>query len=122
MSWTTAALLLLGCVALGALLGAAPDRVRTGWLAAAAVLAAVLVFSPGMCVTAVASMPYGDPELLDGITSCETLYGVQLPELGRLDEDGTGHLLQLTAATGAVLALLLVRRRRSTRRDDPADR
>jgi hypothetical protein len=113
MSWGAAGLLLAGCVAFGALLGTAPARIRTWLLVVGAVLAAALAFMPGTCVTAMASVPYGDPELLDGITSCDTLYGARLPDLGPLDGAGTGNLLLLVAATGAVLALLLVRRRRS---------
>jgi hypothetical protein len=123
VSWPVVALLLLGCALFGALLGTAPSRVRTGWLVAGAVVAAFFVFLPGICATAIAaSVPYGDPELLDGITTCRFLYGTPVPELGPLDGDETARLLQLIAAVLSVAALLLVRRRRSTRRDDPAAR
>ena len=60
-----------------------------------------------------ASVPYGDPELLDGITTCRFLYGTPVPELGPLDGAQTGQALQLAAAVLAVAVLLLVRRRRS---------
>ena len=114
MSWWTVALLLLACGAFGALLGTAPPRIRTGWLVAGAILAAVLVFQPGICATAqAASVPYGDPDLLDGITTCRFLYGTPVPELRAFDDDETAQLLQLVAAVLAVTALLLVRRRRS---------
>jgi hypothetical protein len=66
VAWPTVALLLLGCVAFGALLGAVPARVRTGWLVAAA-LAAFFVFLPGICATAITASA-GD--LLEGTTSC----------------------------------------------------
>ena len=69
MSWWTAALLLLGCAASGALLGTAPPRIRTGWLVAAAAVGAVLVFLPGTCVTAIGSGPVA-PADLSGRTSC----------------------------------------------------
>ena len=115
MNWPTVALLLVGCAALGALLALAPRRVRTGWLVAAAVVAAYFVFLPGVCGTAMAaSVPYGDSDLLDGITTCRFLYGPAVPELGPLDGEETGRVLQLTAALLAVGAVLLVRRRNPT--------
>ena len=113
------ALLLAGCAALGALLGMTPSRVRTGWLGCAAILAAWLVFQPGICATAMAaSISYGDPELLDGITTCRFLYGAAVPELTALDDDETAQPLQLVAAVLAVTLLLVVRRSRR-RADGP---
>jgi hypothetical protein len=110
---------MLGCAAFGALLGTAPPRIRTGWLVAAAVVAAFIVFLPGICATAIAaSVPYGDPDLLDGITTCRFIYGSAVPELGPLDGAQTGQALQLAAAVLAVAALLVVRRRRSGRRSE----
>ena len=107
---------MLGCATFGALLGTAPPRIRTGWLVAGAILAALLVFQPGICATAIAaSVPYGDPELLDGITTCRFLYGAAVPELRAFDDDETAQLLQLVAAVLAVVPLLYVRRRRSAR-------
>ena len=104
---------MLGCAVFGALLGTAPARIRTGWLVAAAVVAAFFVFLPGICATAMAaSVPYGDPELLDGITTCRFIHGTPVPELGPLDGAQSGHLLQLLAAGLAVTSLLMVRRRR----------
>ena len=102
-----------GCAAFGAVLGTAPPRVRTGWLVAAAIVLAYVVFLPGICATAIAApVPYGDPDLLDGRTSCRFLYGPAVPELGPLDADVTGRLLQLVAAILGVTSLLLVRRHR----------
>lgn len=120
MSWPTVALLLLGCAVLGALLGAAPSRVRTGWLVAAAVLAAFFVFLPGVCASAIAASA---DDLQQGTTSCRFVYGPAVPELGALDGDGTGRVLQLTGALLAVASVLLVRRRAAGRRpetDQPA--
>jgi hypothetical protein len=123
MSWWTAVVLLLGCAALGALLGTAPPRVRTGWLVAAALLTAFLVFLPGICATAIAASA---EDLYEGSTSCRFLYGSAVPELGSLDGDETGRVLQLVAAVLAVTALLLVRRHRQrtqpSRSLPPADR
>jgi hypothetical protein len=112
MSWATAAFLLVVCAALGALVGMAPNRIRTGLLAFAAVLMAFLVFMPGRCASAIASTPLGSPEQLRGQTSCDTLYGAALPELGTLEADLTGRLLAMAAASVAVSGLVLVRRRK----------
>ena len=107
-----AALLIVGSAAVGGLVGMAPARMRTGLLASAAALTAILVFLPGRCATATASTPLGDPEQLQGQTSCDTLYGASLPEIGPLQADLAGTLLAVAAATIAALATVLVRRRR----------
>lgn len=104
-------LLLLGCAALGVLLGTAPRRVPTWVLVVAAVLVASYALMPGTCVTAIAAAPSGE-QLEQGWTTCETLHGAAVPDWGRLDAELTGRLLHLTAAVLAVTALLLVRRSR----------
>ena len=85
-----------------------------GWLVAAAVVAAFFVFLPCICATAIAGpVPYGAPDLLEGRTSCRFVHGSAVPELGTLDGEETGHVLQLSGALLAGAAVLLVRRRRS---------
>ncbi len=114
MSWATAVLLLLACSVLGALAGFAPGRVRTRFLVLVLIVAAFLVFMPGQCVTGTASTPLGTPKQLSGQTSCETLYGAALPEVGAVQADAVGTLLGIIAAGAAATALLVVRRRRSS--------
>jgi len=104
------ALLLVGCLVAGGLLGLAPRRIRTWLLVVAAVLVAAFAFMPGTCVTAIAAAT--SDQLQQGWTSCETFYGASVPEWGALGGDGTGRMLHLTAAVLAVTALLVVRRRR----------
>ncbi len=111
-----AAVLLAGCAAIGGLAGMASARARTGLLAVAAAVTAVLVFLPGRCVTATASTPLGDPEQLQGQTSCNTLYGASLPEVAPLQANSTGTLLAVAAATVAAFATVLVSRRRFSSR------
>ena len=110
------AVVLLGaCALLGALLGMAATRARTGLLVLAGAVIPFLVFMPGTCVTAIASAPLGDPEQLRGQTSCDTFYGAALPELGALEADLTGRLLTMAAAALAASATVLVKRCRAPR-------
>jgi hypothetical protein len=118
VSWTTAGLLLLGIAALGVLAGRAPTRWGTGLLAGALAVPAALVFLPWVCVSLVGSAPISEPAEPHSATSCDTVYGVGLPELGRLGEDGTGNLLALTGGIIAVDAVVLTRRRRKTTDDE----
>jgi hypothetical protein len=117
VSWTTAGLL-LGIAALGVLAGRAPTRWGTGLLAGALAVPAALVFLPWVCVSLVGSAPISEPAEPHSATSCDTVYGVGLPELGRLGEDGTGNLLALTGGIIAVDAVVLTRRRRKTTDDE----
>jgi hypothetical protein len=109
VSWTVAGLLLVAAGSLGALAGALPVWVRTWVLAGLVGLLAALAFLPWVCVTAIASTPFGDPAELSGRTSCWTVYGADLPELGSLGEDATGQMLALLAAGIASLAVALTR-------------
>ena len=112
MGWPTAVLLLLACAAFGGLVGFASAGLRAGWMVLGVTATAFLVFMPGTCGTAIASRPFGTPEQLSGHTSCETLYGAVLPEIGRLQSDTVGALLGIVGAGAAATALLGVRRRR----------
>jgi hypothetical protein len=113
MGWPTAVLLLLACSALGGLVGFAFTGVRARFVVLGVIVGGFLVFMPGTCATAIASAPFGTPELLSGRTSCETLYGAALPEVGRLQSDTVGVVLGIVGAGVAATALLLVRRRRA---------
>jgi hypothetical protein len=121
VSWPTAAVLLLGVAALGVLVGRVRVEVGTGLLAGAMGILAAVVFLPGVCVTAIAASPPGESPEFHGSTSCETLYGVGLPDVGRFGEDETGLLLALTAGTIAVATVVLTRRRRNAAPGKSAD-
>jgi hypothetical protein len=111
MSWTAAGLLLIGCAAVGALLGTAPARVRTALLVVVGIVVATILFLPGTCATAIASAPSPDPDQVHSWTSCTTFYGATLPAAGALDGDVTGRLLALAGALAAGISAVLVRRR-----------
>lgn len=111
MSWPTAAALLLGVAALGVLAGRARLSAGTRLLAGVLGMLAAVVFLPGLCVTAIAASPAGESPEFHGATSCETFYGVGLPEVGHVGGDGTGYLLALTAGAVAASAVVLTRRR-----------
>jgi hypothetical protein len=115
VSWPTAGLLLLGIAALGVLAGHAPTRWGTGLLAGVLAVPVALVFLPWACVSPVGSTPISEPAKPHSATSCDTVYGIGLPELGGLGEDGTGRLLALGGGGIAVAAVVLTRRRQ-----DPA--
>ncbi|SNR99824.1 hypothetical protein [Blastococcus mobilis] len=118
MSWSLAGLLLVAAASLGVLAGVLPVRVRTWVLAGFVGLPAALAFLPWVCVTAIASTPFGDPGDLRGATSCTTVYGAGLPDLGALDQGATGRLLALVAAGTAMAAVAATRRHRG-RREEP---
>jgi hypothetical protein len=114
-----AAVLLAGCAGLGALVGRTVTRIGTDVVLCTLALACALLFVPGSCASAMAA-PSGYPALLKAGSTCDTLYGVQLPELPGTSEDATGGVLALTGATLAGAALLYVRRtQRSPHRRPP---
>jgi hypothetical protein len=118
VSWATAGLLLLGIAALGVLADRAPTRWGTGLLAASLAVPAALVFLPWVCVSLVGSTPISEPAKPHSATSCDTVYGVGLPEMAGLGENGTGRLLALTGGAIAVAAVVFTRRRRDSAAPD----
>ena len=110
MSWAVAVALLGALAVLGALLAWAFPRARTALLVCVGVVASLVLFSPGVCATAIASPP-GVPVDPDGTTTCWTFYGARLPGAEALGNDTTGGLLSLLGAVIAVCSVLLVRRR-----------
>lgn len=114
MSWAAAVMLLLGCLFLGATLGAAiGGRVRRGLLVVATTLPGLSIFAPWRCASSISSTsvaPLGGPEQLAGRTSCETLYGVRLPEIASISGETAGSLLVLLSASIASTAGILVAR------------
>jgi LPXTG-motif cell wall-anchored protein len=120
MSWPVVAVLLAGCAGLGALVGRTLTRVGTDVLLCSLAVACALLFVPGDC-TRVLTAPSGYPALVQDGSTCDTLYGIRLPELPGTGEDATGGVLALTGSTLAGAALVHVRRtqRSAHRRTSP---
>jgi hypothetical protein len=109
MSWAVAVSLLAGLAVLGALLTWLLPRVRTWILVLIGVVASLVLFLPGVCVTAIASPP-GAPVDIDGTTTCRTYYGATLPGAEAFGNDTTGSLLAFLGAAIVLVSVLLVRR------------
>jgi LPXTG-motif cell wall-anchored protein len=102
---------LLGALtALSALLAWAFPRVRASVLGLVGVVAALALFLPGGCATAIASPPgvLIDP---DGTTTCWTFYGATLSGADASGNESTGGLLALLGSALVLASVLLVRRR-----------
>ena len=109
MTWPVVAVALAAALGLGVLAGLV--RPRAGTLALVAVVAMVGLtgFMPGVCAHGIADRTSGKPI---ETTSCDTVYGAALPELGGLQEDSTGWLLVWTAAGLVLGGAVLTRRAR----------
>jgi hypothetical protein len=101
----------LGC--LGALV-AVPTLRRRWWLplAAVVVLAAVLLV-PVRCATGIAASPFHDVRDQPRPTSCESVTGIELPELGPFASDTVGWGLALAAFCLSLGAAVVVAGRTS---------
>jgi hypothetical protein len=116
VSWPVAGALLLGCAVVGILVGLVPVRGLRRVLLAVCVAGALVLFAPVRCADAEAGAEVGaEPGQFGGQRSCETVYGLRLPEVGSLDGDGGGYALSLAGAALVLLGSAVVgRRRRAT--------
>ena len=98
MNIVVAGLLVALCGGLGALT-VVPAVRRWQWLPLAAVIVlAGLLFVPVGCATGIAASPFNDVSDLPRPTSCETIVGVELPEMGRFASDTVGWGLALAGS------------------------
>jgi hypothetical protein len=118
-----AVLLVAVCGGIGALV-AVPSIRRHPWLPLAAVVVlAGLLFVPVQCATGLAASPFTDVSALSRPTSCETLLGNELPELGPFAGDTVGWGLALAGFCLALWVSVVVAGRRGPGDpDDPASR
>ena len=75
------------------------------------VVLAGLLFVPVRCATGIAASPFNDVRDQPRPTSCESITGIQLPELGMFSSDTVGWGLALAAFCLALgLAVVVARR------------
>ena len=116
MSWPVAGALLAGCAVVGVLFGLVPVRSLRRVLLALGIAGALVLFAPVRCADAEAGADVGaEPGQFGGQRSCETAYGLRLPEVGSLDGDGGGYALSLAGAALVLLGSAVVGRRRRAR-------
>jgi hypothetical protein len=95
VSIVVAGVLVAVCGGLGMLV-AVPALRRWQWLPLVAVIVlAGLLFVPVGCATGVAASPFSDVSDQPRPSSCETIAGVELPELGPFASDTVGWGLAL---------------------------
>ena len=87
-------------------------------LAAVVVLAGVL-FVPVRCAAGIAASPFHDVRDQPRPTSCESISGIELPELGPFASDTVGWGLALAAFCLSLGLAVVVAGRTTTRRDRP---
>ena len=123
MSLVVAVLLVAALGGLGALV--ALPALRGRWwlpLAAVVVLAAVL-FVPVRCATWIAASPFHDVRDQPRPTSCESVAGIELPELGLFASDTVGWALALAAFCSSLgVAVVTAGRMRGPDADGPEPR
>ena len=116
MSWPVAGVLLLGCLAVGVVVGLVRVRALRRVLLVLAVAGVLVLFVPVRCSSAEEGAELGaGPGQLGGQRSCATLAGWRLPEAASLDGDAPGYALAL-AGSALVLggsSLVGLRRRRA---------
>ena len=110
MGWPVVALVLVTCAVLGAVAGSLRTRSHTVLVLVLTALVAFAAFLPGICAQGIADTTTGVP--LE-TTTCDTLYGARLPEMGPFQEDIAGWLLGWLGAGIAVATAALTRRRRT---------
>jgi LPXTG-motif cell wall-anchored protein len=113
VSWPIAALVLVGCLVLGAVIGSVRPRAVRRLLLAVAIVLALVAFVPVRCAGGEADAEVGaEAGQFGGQTFCETVYGARLPEVASLDGDGPGYALSLAGAALVLAGSALVGRRR----------
>jgi hypothetical protein len=107
VSWPVIVVVLAVVVAFGVFAGRV--RTRAGTLAVAVLVGviALAVFMPGVCAQGIADQT--DGEAVE-TTSCDTIYGASLIELGDLQEDDSGWVLGWGAAGLALVVAGISRR------------
>ncbi len=110
MGWSVVALVLVTCAVLGAVAGSLRTRSHTVLVLVLTALLAFAAFLPGGCGQGIADTTTGVPI---ETTTCDTLYGARLPEMGPFQEDVAGWLLGGLGAGTAVAVALVTRRHRA---------
>jgi hypothetical protein len=107
VSWPVVVVVLALVVAGAVFAGLVQTRAGTFAVAVLIGVLALAVFMPGVCAEGIADQTTGDTVTT---TSCETIYGASLLEVGGLGEDDSGWALGWGAAALALVVAGVTRR------------